>query len=317
MTNGIDLLEQNILIDLDVSIPLGVSRGKPEDVGLAEEGMPKAVFALIKHYLPKDWTAAHRALEGRANRLIAEHASPVTFPLGKARLLLSGALEAVVGGLAAIRGEFDEATAAKVDGTAYAEMRREALAAHPQFREALEHCFPEAGEMRGRFRFAWHTFEIALPKGAKVQLLRKAKASNLQVVLAEEADRARASVRDFYGRHVAAITGEVQEVCAKVADRVAKGEIIRESTLDGVAKRLAWFERMCAIVDPAQAKAVLGQVGKLRALIGGTLASDVNADAATGARFQAALAAAGDACTKLADVSGAAGRYVRKLGLED
>ncbi len=176
MTNGIDLLEQNILIDLDVSIPLGVSRGKPEDVGLAEEGMPKAVFALIKHYLPKDWTAAHRALEGRANRLIAEHASPVTFPLGKARLLLSGALEAVVGGLAAIRGEFDEATAAKVDGTADEEMRREALAAHPQFRgerrsgksvDQQRGLFHLPGESRayqgGRFRRQHHRPPLPCP----------------------------------------------------------------------------------------------------------------------------------------------------------
>ena len=135
---GANLLESNYLIDLDVSIPMGTRRGRPQDVRLGEAEMPRAIFSLVKRYLPKSWTAEHRSLEARAIRLLDEHASPVSFPMGKARLLMPLSVEPVVEGLHAIRAEFDEAADVKVSGRNYAAMRTKALAAHPKFREALE-----------------------------------------------------------------------------------------------------------------------------------------------------------------------------------
>lgn len=312
-----DLLQHNILIDLDVSIPLGVTRGKPDDVHLTDVEMPKEVFGLVKRYLPRGWTGAHRTLVGKALRLIDTHASPVIWPMGKARFLMPNAVLPLVEGLRGIKVQFDEATEAKVDGAAYAEMRTRVATEHPQFREALERCFPDVATMKRWFRFDWHLFEVVLPRVMKMKATNAVKLDAQQKVLVQEAEKARATIATFYQQHVEVITHEVQAVCVKVADRVAKGEIVTEATLDSVANKLRWFKRMCGMVDPTAACLAMSQVSQLRTLLGATLALDVRTNSAMAAGFQAALTRAADAVVGMADVVRQPGRFLRSVARED
>ena len=303
MTTPSDLLTNNILIDLDVSIPLGLARGGPEDVRLSEPQMPRQLFNLTKRYLPRNWTAVHRSLVGKAVRLIDEHASPVIWPMGKARFLVPSSVAAVVEGLAGLKRQFDEATDAKVDSKVYADMRRKVLADHPVFREALASCFPPPEKMRRRFRFAWQVFEVQLPRSARLKAAKLATLDARQKALAAEAVKAQAAAQAFYAQHVAAITAEVREVCARVAERVAEGKVVSEATLDAIGNRLKWFDRMCEVVD-GKTQAVAGpSIAALKQLVGTTLAADLKDGGAEAARFGAALKKAIVAVDGMADVA--------------
>ena len=312
MARTIDLTNA-VLIDLDIGLPLGARRGTPGDLGLRDEQAPREIIGIVKRFLPRDWLSEHHALAGQAVRLLERHASPVVFPIGKARLIAPSAVPEVAGGLAGLKAQFDEATEAKVDGRAYAEMRRKALDRHPKFREALEGCFPPAAEMRKRFRFTWQLFEVALPKGARITAAKAEKLSAYQKVLAGEAAKAQAAVGEFFAEHNRAILAEVQGVCAKVAQRIADGEPVTERTLDALAGKLAWFERMAALGgDGVVAASVKGLVAGLKRQALTTTAYDVRHDGATAASFGTALRHAADACERAAsDVQ--AGRNVRKL----
>ncbi len=315
MPTGSDLFTNNILIDLDVSIPLGLARGGPEDVWLSEPQMPRQLFNLTKRYLPRNWTAEHRSLVGKALRLIDEHASPVIWPMGKARFLMLSSVTAIIEGLTTLKARFDEATDAKVDSTAYADMRKKMLADHPAFREALASCFPPPERMRRRFRFTWQVFEVQLPRAARLKAAKLAKLDARQKALAAEAVKAQAAAQAFYARHVQAITAEVKEVCARVAERVADGRVVSEATLDAIGNRLKWFDRMCEVVD-GKTQAVAGpSIAALKRLVGTTLAADLKDGGAEAARFGAALKRTIVAVDGMADVAvRQAGRSARFLG---
>ena len=308
-----DLLQNNILIDLDVSIPLGVTRGLPSDIHLTDEAMPKEIFGLMKRYIPKGWTGQHRLLEGKALRLIADHSSPVLWPMGKARFLMPDSVPIVLEHLNTIKTAFDEQTEVCVDGLYYEQMRQKVLTEHPAFREVLEKCFPPPHEMRRRFRFEWHLFEVALPKAAKLKVFKSAKRAAINKAIEQEAEKARQAAKDFYQQHIAMIIHEVQQVCVRVAERVAKGEIVTERTLESIADKLRWFERMCGLVDTSTSETVLPQIEELRKLVGNTLASDVRTDPETAQKFQAALKQVGDAVTSMSDVVLLPGRYGRSI----
>lgn len=308
-----DLLQNNILIDLDVSIPLGVARGISSDVHLTDEAMPREIFSLMKRYIPKDWTSTHRMLEGKALRIISEHSSPVLWPMGKARFLMPDSVPEILERLQLIKIAFDEQTEVRVDEHYYEEMRQKVLAEHPQFQDALSQCFPPANKMRQRFRFDWHLYEVALPKAAKLRAFKAAKREAAQKAIEQEAEKARQAAQQFYQQHVAVITNEVQQVCTRVAERVAKGEIVTERTLESISDKLRWFERMCGMVDASASSVALPQIGELRKLVGSTLASDVRTDLGVAGRFQSALKVAGDAVAGMADVVLRPGRYGRTI----
>lgn len=309
-----DLMQNNILIDLDVSIPLGVTRGMPSDIFLADESMPKDIFSLAKRYIPRNWTSAHRNLEGKALRLIEQHSSPVLWPMGKARFLMPDSVPNVIDGLHLIKAAFDEQTEVRVDGLFYEDMRQKVLTEHPRFREALEKCFPAPSEMRKRFRFSWQLFEVSLPKAAKLKLYKAAKRDVISKTIEQEAEKARQTAKAFYEQHVAMITQEVQQICAKVAERVTKGEIITERTLESVGEKLKWFERMCGVVDTSASSATLPQIEDLRKLIGNTLACDIRVDPDVANQFQSALKSVGEAVTNMVDVTVRPGQYSRTIG---
>ena len=308
-----DLLQNNILIDLDVSIPLGVTRGIPSDVHLTDDAMPKEIFSLMKRYLPKDWTSTHRILQWKALQLIASYSSPVLWPMGKARFLMHDYVPIVLERLHIIKTAFDEQTEVCVDGHYYEEMRQKVLIEHPTFQATLSQCFPPANKMRQRFRFDWHLYEVSLPKAAKLKAFKAAKREAVQKAIEQEADKARQTVQRFYEQHVAAITNEVQQVCTKVASRVTNGEIVTERTLESISDKLRWFERMCGLVDASASVTALPQIEELRKLVGKTLASDVRSDPAVAERFQSALKLAGDAVVSMADVIIRPGRYGRSI----
>jgi hypothetical protein len=308
-----DLLQNNILIDLDVSIPLGVTRGLSSDIYLTDDAMPKEIFGLMKRYIPKAWTGTHRHIEGQALRLIAEHSSPVIWPMGKARFLMPDSAPAILEGLQRFKEEFDEMTDICVDHHGYEDMRQKVLVEHPRFREALEKCFPPPNEMRRRFRFEWHLFEVALPKATKLNAYKAAKREAIGKAIEQEAEKARQAAQQFYQQHVTMITREVQQTCSRVAERIAKGEIVTERTLESITDKLRWFERMCGLVDTSASGAALPQVGELRKLIGNTLASDVRTDPDVASQFQSALKLAGDAVTSMSDIAMRPGRYGRSI----
>lgn len=314
MTNSIpDLLQNNILIDLDVSIPLGVTRGLPSDISLTEEAMPKEIFGLMKRYIPKNWTSTHRLLERKALRLICDHSSPVIWPMGKAHFLMPDSVSIVLEHLNKIKIAFDEQTEVCVDGHYYYEMRQKVLAEHPKFKDALEKCFPHPTKMRQRFRFEWHLFEVALPKAAKLKAFKSAKREAVSKAIEEEAEKARQAAQQFYQQHIAMITHEIQQTCTRVAERVAKGEIVTERTLESISDKLRWFERMCGLVDSSTSGAALPQIGELKKLVGNTLASDVRTDPDVASNFQSALKLAGEAVTSMSDISLRPGRYGRSI----
>lgn len=306
-------LSNAVLIDLDVSLPMGARRGSAEDLGLKVGEAPPEVFSIVKRFLPRDWLAEHNTLVGRAVRLLETHASPVVFPIGKARLIVPASVPEVAERLTALQRAFDEATEVKVGAAAYARMRREVLEQHPRFREALEVCFPPAMEMRRRFRFSWQLFEIALPKGARLKAAKVAKVAAYQRVLELERLKAQRAVGEFFTEHNRAILAEVQGVCARVAERIADGEPVSERTLAGVASKLEWFERMASLGgDGTVAASVKSLVAGLKRQALTTAAYNVQQDRATAASFQGALQRAAEACSKAAsDLQ--PGRHVRRL----
>lgn len=307
------LVGEQTLRDLDVGIPLGVTRGLPSDVHLTDETMPREIFGLMKRYIPKGWTSAHRMLEGKALRLIGEHSSPVIWPMGKARFLMPDSVPIVLEHLRLIKTAFDEQTEVCVDGHYYYEMRQKVLVEHPKFKDALEKCFPHPTKMRQRFRFEWHLFEVALPKAAKLKAFKSAKREAVSKAIEEEAEKARQAAQQFYQQHVAMITHEVSQTCTRVAERVAKGEIVTERTLESISDKLRWFERMCGLVDSSTSGAALPQIGELKKLVGNTLASDVRTDPDIASKFQSALTLAGEAVMSMSDISLRPGQYGRSI----
>jgi hypothetical protein len=313
ITNGGQLLQGMYLIDLDVRIPWGVRKGKPEDVGLSQDKMPEEVFRLAKRFIPRNWLKEHVYIAGQAGKAINRVASPVTFPIGKARLVPVKALPDLLNRLQQLQADFNERTDLRLNDGAYEQMREDMLERHPEFRSVLMGCFLPVEVMRDRFSLTWQVFELAMPKGGQAKQISDAKAKALAEALEQEAAKAKAQVSTFFEAHRRTICEETLKACQRVSERIAQGRIINEGTLKQISKKTEWFARMLEIGPGVGTEQVQWAVSQLRYATKTTEAKAVRNNTQSAEEFKEALKKAGEELSKITDIEVSAGQYGRRL----
>jgi len=326
------VFEDGVLIDLDISIWTMETRMKPEDLGLDPDAVVEVFRLGKKLLLPAEARNRFRRIESRARYRIEQVS--FAFPISQARFVPKRALPELLEDLEELREEFNSEVDRFVEDY---EALKEKI--RPHYIEAAEHAwtnshsslsldefvrkfldrldslYPQPNEVRNRFDFSYHVFEVQMPRehrspealSAEERARREAEKRMLEQLQTQYSQR----INTFLETVVTTLRQRTAELCQHVAEKIRNGEAISERTLKSMREFVAKF-RTLNFVGDQQIEAMLENLEK-RFL--SNPASLYNSDGRFNMRseLEAALKQITDTATDLSDISRITGDYKRRL----
>lgn len=306
-----ELFTDGVLVDLDIGYWGCQKALQPRDLNLDAREIPD-IFSLGKKMLvPKETKAEFRNTEALARYYLQKNS--FAFPIARVHFVPLKVLPVVLEELAKLKIDFIQKADTFLQD--YQKIREEMLTRYGRYRQALEGFYPQVEELRDKFHFAWHIFQISIPKVHEVSIIEALKVDKRKVVVEEEINRYRQDLKQqfegFVKDVVISLRREVWEICSSVSDKITKGEVVAPKTLRALHDLIGRFDDLNFVQDDH----IATTLENLRRQLPET--SKELKDASIQSLVGGALDKVKTAVGNMTDLSTITGRYMRKIRLED
>lgn len=257
-TVSLNLFNDGLLLQMDVSYWRGMKPLRPEDVGLQSGQIADFMRLGRKRLVPKEEIEKFSSLAGRAHYIVDQRSFP--FPLGEIRFIPNRVLDSTVTQLQTLKVEWERCVADFL--ARYGDMRDSMLTRYPTYAKALEERYPSVGELTDRFEFSWTLFELAVPSDLSSrtgevprtlldldgrQARRQAFGESLQRYRSEFQGR----LDGFLDQVASSLRAQVAETCKAVQERVERGDTINTASVRSVRGMIDRFRDLDFLKDTA------------------------------------------------------------------
>ncbi len=292
--------KDGILMTLNVGKWSGAKKLNPDDLGLTPDQIPDFVSLGRKMLIPQEERDEFTRIENNARNALERDS--FAFPVGGARFVPRSCLLEIDAKLK----EYETAYNEKVESfmSRYAEIRDAMLEKYPEHRDKLEPFYPVSHQIRRLFHFGWTVFEIGeaggIREGETVDAYERFKA-NLQT-----------QFDSFLNDVVIDARFQVQETCLKVAERVAKGEIINGNSVKSLKGMIDRFMALNFVGDTK----IEEQLNALRASLNTTDPAALKENESLRKELGTMAANIAKQAGDISDVSEITGTYKRRIEIE-
>jgi len=252
------LTREGVLYNVTVRYWRAARKLKPEDLGLADGRVNSRLISLgHKRLLPKEALAPFALIESRVHAAVQRASFP--FLGGIARFVPNANLEALTTELALLQHEFDEETGTFL--ARYTELREESMAEWrdaaralgvevEEFVARIGALFPSGHDIRDRFRFASHAYQITVPESAGLNEIeagdQMAVARARAEVARTAAERLAAGTREFVADCVQTLRNGTAVICDEMIESMRSGKTdgVHQRTLNRLVRFIDEFERL-------------------------------------------------------------------------
>jgi len=293
------LFKDGILVALNIGKWSAAKKLNPDDLGLSNEQVPEFVRLGRKLLIPEEERNKFTQIENNARNALERNS--FAFPVGNARFVPRQKILEVDAKLREYQTSYLGAMESFLDR--YHLIRDEMLQKYSEYRDRLEPFYPAAHQIRRLFSFSWNAFEIGesgLREGETVEAYERFK------------ENLKSQFDQFLNEVVIDLRFQVQECCLRVAERVARGEIVNGNSIKSLNMIIDKFMTLNFVGD----NKTEGQLKSLRATLQTT---DVDAlKESEELRKQLGAMAAGIAkeAAEISDVSVVTGNYKRRLEMD-
>ena len=291
--------KDGVLVCLHVSKWSGANKLDPSDLGLTPDQVPDFMRLGKKLLIPEEERGRFTQIENNARNALERES--FAFPVGGARFVPRHRLLEVDTRLKAYREEYQAAIDSFLDR--YHMIRDEMLERYPEHREKLEPFYPGYHHVRRYFAFGWVVFEIgetSLREGEVAEAYERFKAE-----LREQFDR-------FLQDAVIDLRFQVQETCLRVAERVAKGDVINGNSVKSLNHIIDKFMNLNFIGD----KRISDQLDALRTTLKTLDPAELKENEPLRKTLGATAAQIAKDAADISDVSEITGQYKRRIEMD-
>lgn len=229
--------KDGVLLTLSVGKWSGAKKLNPDDLGLTPDQVPQFISLGRKMLIPKDEQNTFVQIENNARGALERESYP--FPVGGARFVPRNRILDVDARMKEYQATYMSAMESFIDR--YAEIREKMLETYPEYRDRLEPFYPAAHQIRRLFYFTWQVFEIGeadgLREGETIEAYQRFR------------ENLKAQFDSFLNDVVIDARFKVQETCIKLAERVAKGEIVNGNSIKSLTNMIERFENLNFVGD--------------------------------------------------------------------
>jgi len=229
--------KDGVLLALNVGKWGGAKKLNPDDLGLTPDQVPEFISLGRKMLIPKDEQNTFVQIENNARGALERESH--AFPVGGARFVPRNRILEIDAKLKEYRDVYMLAMESFIDR--YAEIRDTTLEKYPDHRDKLEPFYPASHQIRRLFYFNWHVFEIGeaggIREGETVEAYQRFK------------DNLKAQFDKFLEDVVIDARFKVQETCMKLAERVARGEVVNGNSMKSLSNMIERFEALNFVGD--------------------------------------------------------------------
>jgi hypothetical protein len=291
--------KDGVLVALHVSKWSGAKKLDPSDLGLTPDQVPEFMRLGKKLLIPEEERNRFTQIENNARNALERDS--FAFPVGAARFVPRARLLEVDAKLKAYQGEYDAAVNSFLDR--YHLIRDEMLERYSEHRDKLEPFYPASHQVRRHFAFGWMVFEIGetnLREGETAEAYERFKAD-----LREQFD-------SFLQDAVIDLRFQVQETCLRVAERVAKGDIINGQSVKSLNHIIEKFMNLNFIGD----KKISDQLDDLRGTLRTLDPAELKENESLRKTLGATAAQIAKDAADISDVSEITGQYKRRIEMD-
>jgi hypothetical protein len=292
--------KDGVLVALHVNKWSAAKKLDPSDLGLSPDQVPEFMKLGKKMLIPEEEKTKFTQIENNARNSLERDS--FAFPVGGARFVPRHMILTVDHRLKAYQREFQEAVDSFL--LRYNEIREDMLTRYEEHRDKLEPYYPGPNSISRFFSFSWVVFEIG-----EMSL----KAGETAEAYEEFKRTLREQFNQFLQDAVIDLRFQVQETCLRVAERVAKGEIVNGNSLKSIHNVIDKFMNLNFVGDVRIEK----QLNDLRASLQGVKAEELKENETLRKELGTAAAQIAKDAADISDVDEVTGEYKRKLNLED
>lgn len=259
----LDLLTRDgVLIKVSVRYWRATKKLNPEDLGLDPDHVTDRLISLgHKKLLPKEELEAFALIESRAHALVEANTFPFLNGLG--HFLPNTKLEEVTGKLEALEQEFTQAQ--QVFLRQYADLRQAACTEWLQAARllvpdpervvaAVQDSFHDPGIMEQAFGFAVHLFQIQVPEGLHLEMVRVGDQEQIAKArtqaAADAADQIHRQVETFVSDCVASLRQQTAQLCEEMLQSIQSGKSgVHQKTLNRLIRFIDQFKQLNFVGD--------------------------------------------------------------------
>ena len=297
------VFSDGVLVDVNVSFWTAKNRNTAEDLNMEpvqKENIPEFVIGLgTKRLIEHEQVLAWQRIAMKAWGLVERYS--FDFPVGRGRFVPAKALPEIETQLEALRLEFNQVVVTFLNQ--YEALRDEMLAKYPDHRERLQGLYPEKSDLARRFSFSWSVFNVRLPKQMRLQTADRA-------TMARYEKEINTRVESFLEDSIKVLRARVSETCGTLAERIKKGEVISEPSLNKIRKLVEQFRMLNFTGD----RGIEQMLEALKSdTLNGRTAEELRDDAAALSGFGSALNTVAQTAGDISDVSTITGEYRRRI----
>jgi len=266
------LTREGVLLSVSVRYWRATRKLNPEDLGLDPGNVTERLISLgHKKLLPKEALERFALVESRAHALVDGSTFPFLNGLG--HFVPNTKLEEVTGKLKGLETEFEQAQRSFLER--YADLRQQASAEWSEAAKklvsdperlvaAVEASFPNPAAMQRAFGFAVHLFQIQVPEGMELAMVRLGDQQQIARARTEAAlqaaDQIHREVEGFVSDCVASLRQQTAQLCDEMLESMRSGTTgVHQKTLNRLVRFIEQFKQLNFVGDQ-QMEAQLEQV---------------------------------------------------------
>lgn len=292
--------KDGVLLTLNVGKWGGGKKLSPDDLGLTPQQVPDFMKLGKKMLIPQDEKNVFTQIENNARNSIERDS--FAFPVGGARFVPRHRILGVDAKLEEYKATYMAAVESFLDR--YKDIRETMLQRYPEHRHKLEPFYPVSHQIRRLFYFTWQVFEIGeaggIREGETVEAYQRFKQS-----LQAQFDK-------FLEDAVVDLRYEVQEVCLRIAERIAKGEIVNGNSIKSLLGMIDKFMNLNFVGD----QKIESQLNALRGKLFDVSAEDLKEKNEVRNDLGAMAATIAKEAGDISDVSTITGTYKRRIEMD-
>lgn len=235
------IFQDGVCVDLRIGFWTAMKRNTVEDLGIEERDVPRYVIGLgtkrlVKKSLVDSWTTIANKARHRLRK------RSFNFPIGSCSFAPLSELPQIEQELGDLKVEFERAV--EYLWTNYDQIRDEFLAEFPEHRDSLARLFPPRDQAKRAFYFEWDIFSFSVPRKAQLVAFDKRKHAEAQRKLEEYKVRIEKRMADFLASVVTEMRTKVATACLRITERVRKGEVITDKSLNALRGVMDYYRQM-------------------------------------------------------------------------
>jgi len=290
--------KDGVLCTLHVSRWSGAKKLDASDLGLNPQDIPEFMRLGRKLLIPPEERNVFIQIEQNARNNLERESFP--YPVGGARFIPRNRLLQVDQTLRQYKDEYQNAVDSFM--SRYQLIRETMLQRYPEHRDKLEPFYPAVFWVQRSFGFSWTVFEIGetgIREGETAEAYAEFRKN-----LHDQFDK-------FLGEVVIDLRYQVQETCAKLAQKIVRGDVLTESSLRSVRGIIEKFDNLNFIGDTR----IETELNRLRETLMGVSAQNLKESEDLRHNLGSMAEKISKEAADISDISTVTGGYKRRLEL--